>query len=84
MKIALSVLALAGALAFAAPPAFALDSCADQASAKKLAGAAKDSFVKKCIKDATEVCDKEAAGKKLAGAAKSSFTGKCVKDASGG
>jgi hypothetical protein len=45
-----------------------------QAGDKKLAGAAKTSFVKKC-------CETQAADKKLAGAAKTSFTGKCLKDA---
>jgi len=52
---------------------------------KKLAGAAKNSFVKKCEKDAmdaaTKTCDDKAAEKKLSGAAKTSFTKKCVTDA---
>jgi len=56
-----------------------------QAADKKLAGAAKTSFVKKCEKDATDAatkaCEGQAADKKLAGAAKTSFTKKCVKDA---
>ena len=50
--------------------------CAVQAGDKKLAGAAKTSFVKKC-------CETQAAEKKLAGAAKTSFTTKCEKDAGG-
>ena len=58
-------------------------SCAVQATDKKLAGAAKTSFLTKCEKDAGASCDKQAAEKKLNGAAKSSFTGKCVKDAVG-
>ncbi|HEV2512889.1 hypothetical protein [Bosea sp. (in: a-proteobacteria)] len=58
-------------------------SCSAQATEKKLAGAAKTSFVTKCEKDAGAACDKQAADKKLAGAAKSSFTTKCVKDAVG-
>jgi hypothetical protein len=58
-------------------------SCNVQAGEKKLAGAAKTSFVDKCTKDATAACDKEAADKKLAGAAKASFTKKCVTDAVG-
>jgi len=61
--------------------------CEAQAMEKKLAGAAKNSFVKKCEKDAmdaaTKTCDAQAAEKKLAGAAKSSFTKKCVTDANG-
>ncbi len=59
------------------------DSCKMEAGAKKLAGAAQTSFMKKCEKDATADCDAKAAEKKLAGAAKNSFTKKCVKDAVG-
>ncbi|MBK6973068.1 MAG: hypothetical protein IPH26_09025 [Sterolibacteriaceae bacterium] len=65
---------------YAANPA-----CEAQAAEKKLAGAAKTSFMKKCEKDATEAatktCTDQAGEKKLAGAAKSSFVKKCVKDA---
>lgn len=58
--------------------------CRNAAAAeKKLAGAAKTSFLKKCEKDATATCDVTAGEKKLAGAAKSSFIKKCVKDAVG-
>lgn len=67
-----------------AGPAFAQNpSCNVQATEKKLAGAAKTSFVTKCEKDAGAACDKQAADKKLSGAAKTSFTTKCVKDAVG-
>lgn len=59
------------------------DSCKDQAAAKKLAGAALNSFMTKCKKDAQASCDSQAADKKLAGAAKTSFTKKCVNDATG-
>ncbi len=59
------------------------DSCADLAAAKKLAGAAKTSFMTKCAKDAQATCDTQAADKKLAGAAKNSFTKMCVTDATG-
>jgi hypothetical protein len=59
--------------------------CEAQATEKKLAGAAKNSFVKKCEKDAAAAaaatCDAQAAEKKLAGAAKNSFVKKCQKDA---
>ncbi len=58
-------------------------SCYSAAAEKKLAGAAKNSFVKKCEKDAAAVCESAAAEKKLAGAAKNSFTRKCLKDAVG-
>lgn len=68
-------------------------SCATQAvdkNGKALAGAAKNSFMKKCEKDAkaaaapacaTKAVDKN--GKALAGAAKSSFMKKCEADAKG-
>jgi len=65
-------------------PAFAQGaSCTAQAAEKKLAGAARTSFVTKCEKDAGTACDKQAADKKLSGAAKTSFTTKCVRDAVG-
>ncbi len=62
----------------------ALQACEAQAAAKKLAGAAKTSFVGKCVKDASasakaSQCEKAAADKKLAGAAKNSFVQKCLK-----
>lgn len=57
--------------------------CNAAAAEKKLAGAAKTSFLKKCEKDATATCDATAKEKKLAGAAKNSFGKKCVKDAVG-
>ena len=59
-------------------------SCSSQAAEKKLAGAAKTSFMGKCERDAKASCDAAAGEKKLAGAAKTSFTNKCVKDAMGG
>jgi hypothetical protein len=76
--------ALALMLGLVAAPAFADGTCATQAADKKLAGAAKTSFMTKCGKDAQADCDKQAADKKLAGAAKTSFTNKCLKDATGG
>jgi len=64
--------------------AFAQEStCKAQATEKKLAGAALNSFMKKCESDAQKTCDTSAASKKLAGAAKASFTKKCVTDAVG-
>ena len=45
-------------------------SCMATVSDKKLAGAAKTSFMKKCETDAKASCDAAAADKKLAGAAK--------------
>ena len=75
-------LALALALTFAAAPtlAFAEDACTTQAMDKKLAGAAKTSFMKKCETDA---CKAQAKDKNLHGAAETSFVKKCVKDAMG-
>ena len=68
---------------FAANIAFAADSsCDDKAAEKKLAGAAKNSFLKKCNKDAVlTACGTQATEQKLAGAAKNSFLKKCEKDA---
>jgi hypothetical protein len=54
-----------------------------QVTEKKLAGAAKTSFMTRCEKDAAAACDAQAAERKLAGAAKNSFTKKCVTDAVG-
>jgi hypothetical protein len=71
-------------LGLSGAPASADDtSCKAQATAKKLAGAAQASFMKKCEADATASCDKSAVDKKLAGAAKTSYTKKCVSDAVG-
>ena len=73
---------VAVAFAFLATSAHAA-SCSVEAGSKKLAGAAKTSFMTKCESDAKAACEKESADKKLTGAAKTSFTGKCVKDAVG-
>jgi hypothetical protein len=59
-------------------------SCSTQAVSKEgkpLAGAAKNSFMKKCKEDAcaTKAVSKD--GKPLSGAAKDSFMKKCEKDA---
>lgn len=48
---------------------------------KALAGAAKNSFVKKCKLDACESKAVSKDGKPLSGAAKNSFMAKCEKDA---
>ena len=79
---ALVVLFLACQTAYAADA-----SCDTKAAEKKLAGAAKNSFIKKCDKDAKvnvakADCEAKAVEKKLYGAAKNSFTKKCVTDAS--
>ena len=72
---------MAASGAAASAPMAAAGSCNAMATEKKLAGAARTSFVKKCESDATAACDAKAAEKKLAGAAKTSFTKKCVADA---
>jgi hypothetical protein len=80
----MKALILAAVLCSIAGSAFAQSpSCAAQAGEKKLAGAAANSFIKKCQSDAAKACDAQAADKKLAGAAKTSFTKKCVKDSAG-
>ena len=76
-------LVLAAVLAFAAGSAHAA-SCNIEAANKKLAGAAKTSFVTKCSKDAEDACAKDSDAKKLAGAARTSHMKKCVADAVGG
>jgi hypothetical protein len=73
----------AAAMLICLPAAFADPSCQEQATTKKLAGAALKSFLTKCEKDATATCQKTSTEKKLAGAAKTSFETKCVKDAVG-
>ena len=59
--------------------------CDAQAAEKKLAGAAKTSFLKKCEADSggmagSAACEKSASDKKLAGAAKTSHIKKCMAD----
>jgi hypothetical protein len=79
--------ALAACLALApiavSVPARADTSCKQQATDKKLAGAAMTSFMTKCEKDAGAVCTTQASDKKLNGAAKTSFVKKCTSDAVG-
>ncbi len=84
-----------GLMASTAHSSDAQTKCEAQAAEKKLAGAAKNSFVKKCVTDAggtpaaaaakapdpAEVCEKSAADKKLAGAAKNAHVKKCIEDA---
>ena len=58
-------------------------SCTAQATDKRLAGAAKTSFLNKCERDAGEACEARAVERKLFGAARASFTSKCVGGAVG-
>jgi hypothetical protein len=69
---------------FAAGSAFAQETCETKAvgkDGKALAGAAKSSFMKKCMADSCETKAVSKDGKPLAGAAKSSFMTKCEKGA---
>jgi hypothetical protein len=70
--------------ALAIGPAMAQETCASKAidkNGKPLAGAALNSFLKKCKREACEPKAVSSEGKKLSGAAKNSFMQKCEKDA---
>ena len=73
-----ALVALALGLAGAPALAYADDACMTTAMGKKLAGAAKTSFMTKCERTS---CESQASDKKLHGAAKTSFVKKCTKDA---
>jgi hypothetical protein len=81
----LKKLMLAGLItAFAGGAAFAQESCDSKAvgkDGKPLAGAAKTSFMKKCMTDTCATKAVSAEGKPLSGAAKNSFMAKCEKGA---
>lgn len=85
-KMLFALIAALSLSAFAQAPA---STCEAQAGEKKLAGAAKSSFMKKCERDAAaaspevakQACEQKATDKKLAGAARNSFVKKCEKDA---
>ena len=65
---------------FAIGSAVAQETCESKAvgkDGKPLAGAAKTSFMKKCMTDTCEAKAVGSDGKKLSGAAKSSFMKKC-------
>ena len=72
---------LAGVIvAFAGGAAFAQETCESKAvgkDGKALAGAAKTSFMKKCMHDDCSTKAVSSDGKKLSGAAKNSFMKKC-------
>ena len=85
--LALFAFGLALGLGTAAHAQDAATTCAAKSAEKKLAGAAKTSFEKKCVADATAAasagspaCEKSAADKKLHGAAKTSHIKKCTAD----
>jgi hypothetical protein len=71
--------------AFSIGSAAAQETCAGKAvdkNGKPLAGAALNSFLKKCKRDACEPKAMSADGKKLSGAAKNSFMQKCEREQS--
>jgi hypothetical protein len=88
MKKLLSLIAVSCVMSMGLPAvaqaADAQADCAAKSAEKKLSGAAKTSFVKKCVRDATPApsaaCTKSAADKKLSGAAKNSHIKKCTAD----
>ena len=92
MKKLLSLIAVTFAMSMGmsavAHAAGADSDCAAKSAEKKLAGAAKASFEKKCMADAgagpSASCQKSAADKKLAGAAKNSHIKKCMADEKAG
>ena len=78
----LALAALVAVLAFGSSIGTALtqENCRTQAigkDGKPLAGAALNTFMKKCAKDACEAKAIDKSGKKLAGGAKASFMKKC-------
>lgn len=89
MKSLTAILALCAAAVLTMPlQAAAADkaTCEKSADEKKLAGAARNSHVKKCMGDGggSATCEAKAMskdGKPLAGAAKASFMKKCEADA---
>ena len=79
-----SVLLAAFVATFAVGTAMAQESCETKAvgkDGKALAGAAKTSFMKKCMADSCATKAVSQDGKPLAGAAKTSFMKKCEKGA---
>ena len=79
-----SVLLAAFVATFALGTAFAQEACESKAvgkDGKALAGAAKSSFMKKCMADSCATKAVSSDGKPLAGAAKTSFIKKCEKGA---
>lgn len=74
---------LAGLLACSSAVLAADATCMARAAEKKLAGAAKTSFLGKCEKDLKAGCEAAATEKKLAGAARNSHVNKCVRDGYG-
>lgn len=70
------------AMGLLAGQAYAASACEKSADDKKLSGAARTSYVKKCETDAggSAACEKSADDKKLSGAARTSHIKKCQAD----
>jgi hypothetical protein len=79
----LKIILFAMATFFAFNVAYAQNACEMKATDKKLNGAAKNSFVKKCEKDARAVCENDDISKRTNGAAKEAHIKKCLKDSLG-
>jgi hypothetical protein len=71
------LIALLGAIIIALPAFAADNACMSQAAEKKLSGAAKNSFIRKCVRDD---CAATSLEKRLVGAANNSFMKKCLAD----
>ena len=80
----MKLIVLAVATLFTLNVAYADNSCEMKAADKKLNGAAKNSFIKKCEKDARAACENDDISKKTNGAAKEAHIKKCLKDTLGG
>lgn len=81
MRTPMKTIFLALTLSALATGAFA--SCKTDSADRKLAGAALNSHMKKCEKDASAACAADSVVRKLSGAAKTSHMKKCVSDAVG-
>jgi hypothetical protein len=79
----MKILVLVAALSIVLTGSASAQSCKADSDAKKLAGAARTSHMKKCEGDAKAKCEADSDAKKLAGAARKSHMTKCVKDAVG-
>jgi hypothetical protein len=76
----IATFAAGSAMTLAAGPAMAQETCESKAvskDGKALAGAAKTSFMKKCMADSCATKAVSSEGKPLSGAAKNSFMKKC-------
>ena len=64
-------------------PAAQNPTCTVNATEKKLAGAAKNSFMQKCERDARTACENDEISQRTSGAAKEAHIKKCVREAVG-